>query len=1323
LRGEEDEEIQNKIVEFFSLTVADVIDSGDRKINNEIWYNIILENGWVYRRTSKTPLDWKGKMKEFIVTTEIDENGQIKKDKDGKEKRSFRAPQENDWTLIKKRTEADIDRSHKTVGCYIYDTLLQNPNQKIKGKLVRTIERKFYKYELEEILKKQKEFHTELNNTDLYKACLEELYEYNEAHKNNIGNKDFTHLFVNDIIFYQRPLKSKKSLISNCQYEVHQFMKDGKLEIEPLKCIARSHPLFQEFRLLQFIQNLHIYSKETIVDGSETDITANFFKANEDWVNLFDWLNERKEIEQKDLLKYLGLKKDTEKYRWNYVEDKAYPCNETRSLIISRLAKVANVPANFLTTDRLESLWHILYSVEDKKEMEHALITFAQKHGFGDDCVENFRKFPPFKKEYGSYSAKCLKKLLPLMRRGKYWSESNIASQTKERILKILNGEYDEKIGNRVREKALHLTKIQDFYNIPVWLACYIVYDRHSEAGEIKTWNTPYDIERFLRDDFKQHSLRNPIVEQVITETLRVVKDIWNHFGNASPGFFNEIHIELGREMKNPADKRKEMTNKITENENTNLRIKALLMEMLNDNEIQDIRPYSPNQQEILKIYEEGALSTENEIPDDILKISKQSQPLKSELTRYKLWLDQKYRSPYTGEFIPLSKLFTSAYEIEHIIPQSRYFDDSFSNKIICESEVNKDKDNSTAFEYIKNNSGKKIELNFGKVVTLYTLSVYEENVKKDFTKTRGKMKKLLMEDIPESFISRQLNDSRYISKVVKSLLSNIVREIDEQESTSKNVLSSNGSITSILKKDWGLNDVWNELITPRFERLNRLTQSSNFGQWTEKDGKRVFQTELPLICQKGFSKKRIDHRHHAMDALVIACATRNHINYLNNEYAKTTFKDLRFDLRAKLCHKIYNGVNKDNYRWVFHKPWETFTQDAKDKLQTTVVSFKQNVRVINKSLNNYQKWLIDKYGYKKKVIVPQIQGENWAIRKPMHKDTVLGSVILRFKKIVQLSVAIDNLDKVVDKSLKAKIKELRSSNLNNNKILAFFKDNDWKWNGKDISKVEMYYYDNENVASRVKIDESFNAAKIESITDSGIQKILLAHLDKEEYQNQSDEGGKLISPESSAFSDDGIDELNKNIVGLNDGHFHQPIYKARIYEPKGNKFSVGHIGNKKAKFVEAAKGTNLFFAIYIDEYGKRNYESIGLNIVIERQKQGLNSVPKTNMNGNKLLFSLSPNDLVYIPDLEEQENPHLFDYSKLNNLQVNMVYKAVSSSGSQYFFVQHNVANPIINKVEFSPLNKMEKTIEGIMIKEVCWKLKLDRLGNIIEANGKRIN
>jgi CRISPR-associated endonuclease Csn1 len=360
---------------------------------------------------------------------------------------------------------------------------------------------------------------------------------------------------------------------------------------------------------------------------------------------------------------------------------------------------------------------------------------------------------------------------------------------------------------------------------------------------------------------------------------------------------------------------------------------------MLNYNDVENVRPYSPSQQEMLKIYEEGVLSAEDNLPEDILKISKIAQPTKYELNRYKLWLEQKYRSPYTGEIIPLNKLFTPAYEIEHIIPQSLFFDDSFSNKVICESEVNKDKTNSTAYKYIKNNHGKKIELSYGKEATIFTLEAYEDFIKSHYSKNRGKMKKLLMEDIPDKMIERQLNDTRYISKYVKNLLSNVVREENEQETTSKNVLSSNGTITTILKQDWGLNDIWNEIITPRFERLNRLTNSNHFGEWTNKEGKQVFQTQVPLELQKGFTKKRIDHRHHAMDALAIACASRNHINYLNNKYATADNKDIRFDLRTILCSKKYNSDTKDNYKWIFNKPWETFTQEAKETLYSTLIS------------------------------------------------------------------------------------------------------------------------------------------------------------------------------------------------------------------------------------------------------------------------------------------------------------------------------------------------------------------------------------------------
>ena len=60
------------------------------------------------------------------------------------------------------------------------------------------------------------------------------------------------------------------------------------------------------------------------------------------------------------------------------------------------------------------------------------------------------------------------------------------------------------------------------------------------------------------------------------------------------------------------------------------------------------------------------------------------------------------------------------------------------------------------------------------------------------------------MEDIPNQFIERQLNDSRYISKFIKSLLSNIVREEGEEEATSKNVIVCTGSITDRLKKRLG---------------------------------------------------------------------------------------------------------------------------------------------------------------------------------------------------------------------------------------------------------------------------------------------------------------------------------------------------------------------------------------------------------------------------------------------------------------------------------------------------------------------------------------
>lgn len=133
------------------------------------------------------------------------------------------------------------------------------------------------------------------------------------------------------------------------------------------------------------------------------------------------------------------------------------------------------------------------------------------------------------------------------MRIGKYWNFDAIDGNTKQRIQNLQNAEVDESIKNRVREQAHKekLDKNEDFQGLQLWLAQYIVYDRHSEAEISGKWKSIADLEKYL-DEFKQHSLRNPIVEQVMTETLCVVKDIWQHYGKGAEDFLMKFILSWG---------------------------------------------------------------------------------------------------------------------------------------------------------------------------------------------------------------------------------------------------------------------------------------------------------------------------------------------------------------------------------------------------------------------------------------------------------------------------------------------------------------------------------------------------------------------------------------------------------------------------------------------------------------------------------------------------------------------------------------------------------------------------------------------------------
>jgi len=188
------------------------------------------------------------------------------------------------------------------------------------------------------------------------------------------------------------------------------------------------------------------------------------------------------------------------------------------------------------------------------------------------------------------------------------------------------------------------------------------------------------------------------------------------------------------------------------------------------------------------------------------------------------------------------------------------------------------------------------------------------------------------------------------------------------------------------------------------------------------------------------------------------------------------------------------------------------------------------------------------------------------------------------------------------------------------------------------------------------------------------------------------------------------------------------PFIKQEFFEI-GNKFPLGQKCNKKHKYVETTKGTNLFFAVYGSEetdkktgkkMKKRIFETFPLNVIVERQKQVLGSVPEKNEKGYSICHEcpfLSPNDLVYVPSTEEQENLSSIDINNLTNEQIKRIYKTVIFSGTKCFFIKQDVAISIMNKAEFSSLNIMEKSIDEIMIKDVCIKLKVDRLGNISKA------
>jgi len=1383
------------------LTIKSVVqETFEPNRNKNFKFKITPDNEkvqpWVVERKKKP--EWEGKEFTFLITEKI------KTKSDGTvevTQLTPQIPQEGDWDLCV--TAQDNKIGDEYPGTYFFNGLVESVKNKTDFKIRQyAVYRAKYKRELEAIWKKQIELNEELrkinNDQTILRKIAEILYptqtKLNKSKLRELLSSDLLHIISEDIIYYQRDLKSQKNSKSDCQYEKKKGT-DG--EWYGLKCAPKSSPEFQEFRIWQDIHNIKVFQRngkeEKILDDGivkefdkvDIDVSVDFIneKVKEALFYLFDTSKEISQIQIIDLINRFNYenKIDIKTHRINmfFNEEKKLIGNETKEYyrkIFRRFGYEVKGEEILNNKEKFYRLWNISYSIslnDEEKSKQAIFRALTEKNNRRGNPKKVIFELPEnvalaiasapdieTTKKYASYSSKAINKLLPLMRCGKYWDENLVentvkekASRIIERLTKInhnpkrLKSVADDDIPQQLLKSFVGSSMESIIKGLNTYQACYLVYDRHSEKLDYQKFTSinEFDVPKLLPNN----SLRNPIVEQVVRETLFLVKDLWKQYGQP-----DEIHIELGRDLKKNAKERKSATETTTGNFQERQRIKKLLYELMNE----EFEQYQNEGDNVVISKAKFEIKPNPESPVDINKfrlwknmsgisdvdldkrIRDEKIPKNQEIKKYALWLSQKCISPYTGRIIPLSKLFDpNQYEIEHILPRGLVKNDSFSNLVIAEWGVNKAKGRELGALFIANRNGK---CEYGNQI--YQLLDYDAYVTHCKSTFKGqKLKNLLATEIPDDFISRQINDTRYITRKITELLYPVAKGNKDAETDAEKggLVFTIGSITSELKNEWGLQKEWKKMLKPRFERLERL----NNEKYIYPNKKNSNDIDFNVKENETLNIKRIDHRHHALDALVIAATTNEHIRYLNTLNAADSNEEIK-----QLKRKLVKGKIRK-----FNLPWESFTKEAKEKLEETIVTFKSNNKVFTKPFNRYQKWeLIN--GRWEKTFVKQATNRKWlAVRKSLFKEPQgiiyikeietksfrTPTDILKIIKLQMERIKAQNTPKqkttsyIYDQEVRELVKqiiELSNRDLDRiKKYLKNFKPKDI--NGNPIYTVRIAVF-KPYAAKRVKLDKSFDHKKIDKIPYGDkvritedrkmtIPQILHQHLEEyEEYDRKrkeieakeeelltNDEKLFLENIMPEPFSEEGLEALDKK-VGMK-------IRMVTIKEKIGIKKELQN------KLMEADGNPYYVFYENVITKERSGFSSLSTYDVLQKR---LNNQPLLEPKANHRIHVLQNNDMVYVPTKEERDKIvrgvpliEIINFTEIGK----RLYIVNDFSKTDIYFRPNSFAKAIISKelhTSFDDkcsrfVNFYNSEEESDMIKNVCIKVKFDRIGNII--------
>jgi CRISPR-associated endonuclease Csn1 len=1248
----DDEKIKPQIT-FEKVKILSVEPTGERKGNKKKEELIItLEDG-------RFAFSDKFLFKKFIGENQLLE---IKKEilkKSSEPKYTFSFP--SNWQKSRKELNDLIVKSGGYPGKYFYEEYLKVKSEnKIYEFKVREniINRELYENEFQKIWKTQFELYLKKGvNIDYlpkFNDVLENIIPQNNKKEKIIWKKKGLGEFIkNYIIYYQRDLKSQIKTISDCQFEEkYNEITDEEtgeyiLKRNGPKCCPKSHPDFQEFRIWQQINNLK-YS-----DGKNDDIFLNDGLK----IILFNYLNDRENADKSEIEKI--LRKNIPYFiSTNIAEGKNWTGNKT-IYFFHRIFKKYDYDYSLILNDYAKylKLWHLIYSVDNAKGIKTGLKNIDEN--IPEEIINVFCEIDFKEKDYASLSLKAIRNILPLMRCGSLFKEENLTEKNKIRIDCFLKGELDNEFDPKTLNKLKTKKLISDFTGLLYFEAASLIYGKHS-AKQLEKYESPEQIQIVQR-----HSLRNPVVEQIVNETLMLVKNIWEKYPELKDG---EIRIELARELKSNKEERE----KISKNQD--------LKKEINKGAVEEIRRHK----------------------------GQNYNPSLAEIEKIKLWNEAGKRSPYTGRTIGISEVLSEYTEIDHIIPRSRYYNDGLTNKIVCESHINADKGNMTAYEYINTGTPRQNE----------KLS-YDDFLQFIQSFPRGKKRILNLKEIPDDFIDRQIKDTQYIAKRVKEELGKIV--------DNKNVKTSTGIVTDYLKEQWGVAELMRRLIKPRFENLQQKFEINNLVKEEDVIGRNNEPTGKKRTVIKGYSK-RFDHRHHALDALIVACTRQGIIQQLNllNQITKGKSKKIEETIGGSL-RKFIPPLGKDD------KKAEKFYRIVEEAMNSIIISFKNKKRLVSKGINWYQKFNTETKRIEKfKQDESNGKDRAWSIKGQLHDELPFGIIYFNEREI-PIEETFERINDVINNEIKLLIKDRIDYHKNNainqkekgkaiKNAKESIKTKPILQRGEKIEWVNVIenkylYVKNRKIYDPLSQSKYLSLGQLKRISNKVIRDDLFEHLYKDKYD------GKI----NEAFSPEGLIDLNTERVKVGK----HPIYTVRIIEEGLLEESIGKIplySLERKLIIE--KGENYCATIYENQETKeRKFDVISFIEAVQLKTSGKDPY-KTEKGlefekiGFKRLFSLKKDELVYIP--LSDENIYNINWKDKDKL-FDRIYRVVKFSGNRFYFQPHNFSKEITlhkGKVKSAKeyIGEFGKGTNGteffedskMSIKNVCIKLKVDRLGNI---------